>query len=175
MAKTQRPRRVQRYSGQFKLTAVRLSETPGVQVKDVADALDVHPFMLSKWRREAREGTIQPDLPNKPKAVRQYPAKPKPAIKVVRVVRPPSAAIQGELRRYAELKREHALLKKEHELLKKAIRFCSSRNATSSRSSRRNGTGSRSPGYAISSASAVPAITRGPGAGPVATPGKTRR
>ena len=39
------PKKVHRYSVDFKLTAVRLSGMPGVQVQTVADALDIHPFM----------------------------------------------------------------------------------------------------------------------------------
>src|SRR5260370_42339269 len=50
------PRKVQRYSVEFKLTAVKLSAMPGVQVQTVAHALDIHPFMLSRWRKEARDG-----------------------------------------------------------------------------------------------------------------------
>jgi transposase-like protein len=50
------PRKVHRYSVEFKLTAVKLSSMPGVQVQMVADALDIHPFMLSRWRKEARDG-----------------------------------------------------------------------------------------------------------------------
>lgn len=53
-----RPPRTHRYSMQFKATAVRLSELPDVLRQDVADALDIHPFMLSRWRKQAREGLI---------------------------------------------------------------------------------------------------------------------
>lgn len=42
------PRTVRKYSDQFKLTAVQLSQQPGIQVKTVAAALAIHPFMLSK-------------------------------------------------------------------------------------------------------------------------------
>lgn len=45
------PRAVRRYSKEFKLTAVRLSQQPGIQVKAVVGALEIHPFMLSKWRK----------------------------------------------------------------------------------------------------------------------------
>ncbi len=31
----------------------------GVQVQAVAEALEIHPFMLSKWRKEAREGVLR--------------------------------------------------------------------------------------------------------------------
>jgi transposase-like protein len=37
---------------------VKLSSLPGVMVKDVAAALDIHPFMLSLWRKQVRDGVI---------------------------------------------------------------------------------------------------------------------
>ena len=46
------PRKVQRYSLEFKLKAVKLSQLKGVEVQAVADALEIHPFMLSRWRKE---------------------------------------------------------------------------------------------------------------------------
>ncbi len=57
------PKRVHRYSAEFKLTAVKLSGMPGVQVQMVADALDIHPFMLSRWRKEARDGVLRGPSP----------------------------------------------------------------------------------------------------------------
>jgi len=42
-------------------------------VKGVAEALDIHPFMLSRWRKEYREGKIVADkrkmVSKKPKAL----------------------------------------------------------------------------------------------------------
>ncbi|WP_449284039.1 transposase [Luteimonas yanweni] len=52
------PRTTYRYTDHFKATAVRLSELPGVSVADVAESLYIHPFMLSRWRKLAREGVI---------------------------------------------------------------------------------------------------------------------
>jgi transposase len=109
------PRKVYRYSREFKRAAVQLSLARGVQVQTVASALDIHPFMLSKWRKEWREGRLR------------GPHRPTPA---------PAPA--RELRRLASLERAHAILQEEHELLKKAIRFCSVRRATRSRSSIRS-------------------------------------
>jgi transposase len=43
------PRKIRECSLEFKLTAVRLSEQPGIQVQAVAAALDIHPFMLRGW------------------------------------------------------------------------------------------------------------------------------
>jgi transposase len=52
------PRTIYRYSREFKATAVRLSQIPGVAVGDVAESLYIHPFMLSLWRKQVREGVI---------------------------------------------------------------------------------------------------------------------
>jgi len=109
------PRTVYRYSDEFKLTAVRLSEQPGLQVKTVAAALEIHPFMLSKWRKDARDGRLRGRARNAP---------------------PPGPT--REIAQLQRLERDYALLKEEHDLLKKAIRFCSARKATRSRSSRRS-------------------------------------
>ena len=37
---------------------MKLSSLPGVLIQDVAAALDIHPFMLSLWRKEVRDGVI---------------------------------------------------------------------------------------------------------------------
>jgi len=99
-----------RYTDHFKATAVNLSHLEGVQIKDVAEALDIHPFMLSRWRKQYREGLIM--------------AKGKKAS-----IDPEAAA---ELKRLRKLERDHKLLIQEHELLKKAIRFSLKRKKRSS-------------------------------------------
>jgi transposase-like protein len=43
------PRTTYKYSAEFKATAVRLSQFPGVEVKDVAVSPYIRPFMLSRW------------------------------------------------------------------------------------------------------------------------------
>ena len=109
------PRSVRKYSDEFKRTAVQLSQQPGIQVRTVAAALAIHPFMLSKWRKEAREGRLRGPVP------KALPAGP-----------------TRELARLQQLERDYALLKEEHDLLKKAIRFCSPRSVARSRSSTRS-------------------------------------
>ena len=59
MARTRGPRKVHRYTAEFKVKAVKLSGLAGVQVQEVAQALDIHPFMLSKWRKQVREGRLR--------------------------------------------------------------------------------------------------------------------
>ncbi|MGH9905026.1 MAG: transposase [Pyrinomonadaceae bacterium] len=84
-------RKISRYGGEFKVTAVKLSNLPDVLIQDVAAALDIHPFRLSRWRREVREGDL--------------------VAKRVKV----DVATAAELARLRELERKYAILKKEHE------------------------------------------------------------
>jgi transposase len=114
------PRTTARYSERFKATAVRLSELPGVEVQDVAASLYIHPFMLSRWRKEAREGRIM--------------------TKGVQIEKDVSA----ELKELRQVKKQYERLKLEHEILKKAIAFTSERRAKSSSSSKRTNRASRS-------------------------------
>ena len=114
------PRTTNKYSDRFKATAVRLSELPGVAVQDVAESLYIHPFMLSRWRKQAREGRI--------------------VTKGVEVEKDVAAELK-ELRR---MKKEYERLKLEHDLLKKAIAFTSERRARSSSSSKPRAKRSRS-------------------------------
>jgi transposase len=114
------PKKTQRYGVAFKRTAVQLSQRPGLQVQAVAEALDIHPFMLSRWRKEFREGRLRP------RTRKQEP-------------RAPKAPLVREIRRLQELERVHQLLQEEHALLKKAIRFCSVRRPRRSRSWTRTG------------------------------------
>jgi transposase InsO family protein len=59
MARTKGPRKIARYTSEFKVKAVKLSGLSGVLIQDVAQALDIHPFMLSRWRKEYREGRLR--------------------------------------------------------------------------------------------------------------------
>jgi transposase len=106
------PRTTYKYSDRFKATAVRLSQLPGVGVQEVADSLYIHPFMLSRWRKQAREGVI--------------------VTKGVEL----DKDIAAELKELRKLKKAHERLKMEHDILKKAIAFTSALRAKSSPSSR---------------------------------------
>ena len=61
MPKTTKSRKTWSYSTDFKVKAVELSRQEGLQVKQVAEGLDIHPLMLSRWRKEYRDGKIKPD------------------------------------------------------------------------------------------------------------------
>lgn len=115
MGRPTKARTVRRYSEEFKLKAVGLAGLEGVRTQDVAEALAIHPFMLSRWKKEVRDGVI----------VRR---------RGMRVEIDPRTG--AELRRLREIERKYALLREEHVLLKKAIRFCSERRPRSSSTSR---------------------------------------
>jgi transposase len=93
-------------------------------IKEVAAALDIHPFMLSLWRKEVRDGVI--------------------------VAKGAKLDVQSkaELKRLKALERQYKVLKEEHELLKKAIRFASDRKRKSSSSLKQTGPSTRSRRYA---------------------------
>ena len=91
-------KKTNRYTQEFKSKAVLLSHLTGVQVKDVPQVLDIHPFMLSRWRKKYREGKIVAD-------------KRKKVMKLPREI--------SENDRIRVLEKENARLKTENELLKK--------------------------------------------------------
>lgn len=93
------PQKVKKYSLEFKLKAVTLSEQPGVLIKDVAESLCIHPFMLSRWRKEVRDGVLSGEA------------------------QPPDTESVAELKRLREVERQYKQLQQEHDLLKKAIPY----------------------------------------------------
>lgn len=109
------PRKTNRYSQEFKATAVRLSDLPDVLIQDVADALYIHPFMLSRWRKQAREGVI--------------------VTKGVKI----DTETAAELKRLRDLEKKYKLLQEEQAILKKAIRFASDQKRKSSNSLKQTG------------------------------------
>lgn len=47
------------YNYQFKHAAVCVSNHPYIQTQDVAEALSIHPFMLSRWKKQMRDGALK--------------------------------------------------------------------------------------------------------------------
>ena len=102
MPRYTQPRKTWQYSNEFKVKAVELSKLEDIKVKDVAAALDIHPFMLSRWRKEYREGTI---VAKKGKKLTDF------------------AKEKKEMDRLQKLEKENARLRKENDLLKKWQRY----------------------------------------------------
>ena len=130
------PKKVHRYPVEFKIQAVRLSLHPEIQTQDVAHALDIHPFMLSKWKKDYREGKLKPaaeaaglSLPK----VLQAPKRDAEKRALRRQVRQLEAKVAARTQ-VRSLERKLAALEVEHDLLKKAIRFNIERRRRSSSS-----------------------------------------
>ena len=101
------------YTKSFKMAAVRLAEHPTFQTQDVALALEIHPFMLSRWKKEHRDGLLKGAVEENLKELEE------------------KVAEQSQLRQFEKrIKR----LEMENDMLKKSIEFASKRNKTSSRS-----------------------------------------
>jgi len=102
MPRYTQPRRTWHYLNEFKVKAVQLSLLEGVQVQEVAKTLDIHPFMLSRWRKEYREGKLVADKRKK-------------------II--PMSKDKRKLDRVRELEKENARLRQENDLLKKWQRY----------------------------------------------------
>lgn len=102
MPKYNRSMRTVKYTDEFKATAVLLSHLDDCSVKSVAESLDIHPVMLSNWRRMYHQRKIVTD---KRKKIIKKPKALKESAKVATLL--------------AEIER----LKQENEILKKWQRF----------------------------------------------------
>lgn len=89
------------YNYQFKYTAVKLSEHPDIQGSSVADALDIHPIMLYRWKKEMRDGDIKANEKDM-RSIRTY---------------------EEALKQVKKLEAENKRLREENIILKKAERL----------------------------------------------------
>lgn len=106
MPRYTQPKKTWFYPVNFKIKAVELSLKDDVMSKDVAQALDIHPLMLSRWRKEYREGKF--------KKPQRYQSNNELMSKV------PS---KKELNKIKQLQKENDRLKLENDLLKKWQRY----------------------------------------------------
>lgn len=138
-----KPRKVNRYSSEFKITAIKLAGMPNTLIKDVADTLGIHPFMLSRWKKEYREGKITGA----------------PHADLEKVV-----GLEKKVRRknrIRELERALQKAKIENDLLKKAIEFDAERKRMPSPLLNGIARTTRSPSSAVTMASPEAATTHG--------------
>ena len=59
MPRYNQPRKTWQYTNDFKVKAVKLSLQDDIQVKQIAEGLGIHPMMLSRWRKEYRDGKLK--------------------------------------------------------------------------------------------------------------------
>jgi len=144
------PRKIAKYGADFKIRAVELSNAPGALVKDVAESLCIHPFMLSRWRKQVRDGDL----------VASVASDTAPGIDPVALR---ACAEMVELR---ELQARYTRLEQEHDLLKKLIRFASSNQVKPSASSKQTAPAPACDACAPTCTSPAKASTPGVGASP---------
>lgn len=101
MPKYNSPRRTWVYSNEFKHKAVKLTLLPDTMVKDAAEGLGIHPMMLSRWRKEYREGVLQGDG------------------QMRKAMNKKKKSSTQQITELAKLKKENARLQQENDLLKK--------------------------------------------------------
>jgi transposase len=106
MPKYTQPKKTWFYPVDFKIKAVELSLRNDVLSKDVAQALDIHPLMLSRWRKEYREGKFTSKL--------RYSSNTELMAKLPN---------KKELNKIKQLEKENERLKLENDLLKKWQRY----------------------------------------------------
>jgi transposase len=106
MPRYTRPKKTWFYPVDFKIKAVELSLKDNVMSKDVAEALDIHPLMLCRWRKEYREGKFNnnPRYQSNKELMSELPTK-------------------KELNKIKQLQKENERLKQENDLLKKWQRY----------------------------------------------------
>jgi transposase len=97
------------YDLEFKRQAVLLANHPDLQVQQVAAALGIHPFMLSRWKKEIREQRLMGDKP----------------------MTPPAKELAEANKRIRQLERQLKRTQEEVEILKKFERFVAAKNKTS--------------------------------------------
>ena len=102
MPKYNKPRKTWQYTNEFKVKAVQLTYLENIQVKQIAETFDIHPFMLSRWRKEYRDGKIVADKKLKAVSIKKE---------------------QKKLDKVKALEQEVNRLKMENDLLKKWQRF----------------------------------------------------
>lgn len=105
MAKIKSTSRVLEYSNEFKVNVVQLTNQLSVPTTEIANALQLHPVMLYRWRQEFREGKLVLESTRRVSMALDKPKRPPPSKK--------------QISENERLKKEVLRLKKENDLLKK--------------------------------------------------------
>ena len=79
------------YNYQFKHAAVSVANHESIQVQHVAAALNIHPFMLSRWKKQMRDGILK-DNDQEARSVTELNAAKKKIKELEFVINKPSSA-----------------------------------------------------------------------------------
>ena len=100
------------YSLEFKQQAVLFSSHPDIQVQEVAQILGIHPFMLSRWRKELKEKKLTGK----------------------NTVTIPSKDLASANKKIEQLEKRLEALEEENDILKKYNRYVAEKNRTRTKS-----------------------------------------
>ncbi len=89
MPKSNLAKKTRQYSLEFKRKTVEMTFNPEVLIREVAEKMDIHPFMLSRWRKEYREGLLKPSRRRKTVTQKPPPPNRKPSVVNLRRRRKP--------------------------------------------------------------------------------------
>lgn len=106
VAKILSEERVLEYSKEFKVMVVKLTNLEGIQIKKVSECMGLHPLMVSRWRKEVRDGKLFSDPTRRVQMTLESPSK-----------------LKKTADKTKQLEREVKRLKKENDLLKKWQRY----------------------------------------------------
>ena len=106
MAKIKSESRVLEYSKEFKVMVVKLTELEGIQIKKISECIGLHPLMVSRWRKEFRDGKLIVDKSRKVEMTLKTPSN-----------------LKKTADKTAQLEKEVKRLRKENDLLKKWQRY----------------------------------------------------
>ena len=113
MAKIRSKERVLEYSKEFKVMVVKLTHLEGIQIKMLSECMGLHPLMVSRWRKEVRDGKLVSDETRRVRMTLESASK---SGKKSKQVKTKTQQLEAENRR---LKKEVDLLKKWHGYLAK--------------------------------------------------------
>ena len=106
MARILSKERVLEYSKEFKVMVVKLSHMEGVPIKQIATTLNLHPLMVSRWRKEVRDGTLVVEDLRRIQMTLKHPSH-----------------LKKQRATNKQLRQENKKLKRDNELLKKWQRY----------------------------------------------------
>ncbi len=102
MAKIKSKDRVIEYSKEFKVMVVNLSHIEGLQIKQMSECMGLHPLMVSRWRKEVRDGKLSSDVTRRIQMTLKAPSNLKRTASKTK-------QLEAEIKK---LKKENSLLKK---------------------------------------------------------------
>jgi len=109
-----RKRNYNQYTNVFKKVIVRLSNHSYIQANNIAEALDIHPVLIYRWRKEFNDGKLEDEVMTEPK---------KPVGPTKKDLNEKELELKKALAKIKKLEGQLSRREEDIDLLKKAERF----------------------------------------------------